>query len=134
MLGRHEIMWTIIGFTICVIVPSVLAQYVTNIWILSASLTLSIAIFFVFIICLLRRHQHLVREETIHQTKQMLDDIVKNQLSIISVNVQLSRPEKQRLERINAAIEAICCTLDVMSDESLDCWQMKYQDKSNIST
>lgn len=132
MVRCIEVTLIVIGFISCVIISSALSQVIGNIWLLSGIIVLTLAGFNFLIFWIMRRHQQVVRAETIHQTKQMLDDVVKNQLSIISVNVQLARPEQHRLERINAAIESICSTLDVMSDESLECWKSKYEDVSRI--
>ncbi|MFW5747981.1 MAG: hypothetical protein ACOCYT_00050 [Chloroflexota bacterium] len=69
-----------------------------------------------------------MRDKTIYEVKMMLDDVVRNQLTIIVMNAQMaSSLDEKRVQRILDATDVIAHQLENLSDDTLDVWQTKYQ-------
>lgn len=70
-----------------------------------------------------------IRKQTIYKIHLMLEDVVRNYLTIIAMNAYfLADKDNQHVQRIDEALEAIIDHLDNLSDDTLDQWEDRYED------
>lgn len=69
------------------------------------------------------------RRRTVEETRLMLVDVIRNQLTVVTMNAQLAiRDDEHRLTRIDNAVSVITDTLADLSYESLNAWKAKYHE------
>lgn len=84
---------------------------------------------------LLRRRQRWVRQEAIRQIREMLEDLGKNRLQTIKMNlymVQIHQPEQEErtrksFDRVYQILAEMSTLIDHISEESLAGWRHRYR-------
>jgi hypothetical protein len=78
-----------------------------------------------------------LRQQTITEIRDMLRDVVNSQLAIIEVNAYLAQrdsatdSERQRHHaKITDSAQQIAATLEVLSEDALECWRGRYEEKA----
>jgi hypothetical protein len=134
LLENIELVLSALGLVIIVVVPSLVLNSLTtngdvtvSRWAITAMTAIGVGILHGIIFWLIRYRQRVVRRKTLCDVQMMLDDVIKNQLAIISINAQLARPEAKRLERIKTSINEITELLNNLSEEKLVYWQHHYE-------
>ncbi len=84
---------------------------------------------------LLRRRQRRVRQESIGQIREMLEDLGKNRLQTIKMSlymVQARQPDleertRQSFDRVYQILSEMSSLIDHISEESLASWRQRYR-------
>ena len=100
-----------------------------NVWKVAALTALVVSLLHGLIFWIVRHRQRQVRRQAINEIKEMLADVVKNQLAVIGMWLQLgeTRPEfEAQLAGISESIGNISEMVDSLSEESLHSWMVKY--------
>ncbi|GAB5520776.1 MAG: hypothetical protein RhofKO_30270 [Rhodothermales bacterium] len=72
-----------------------------------------------------------VRNHTLNDIREVLDDRAKNQLAVLGMIVQdnpLSPKAQQSLREVSASIDTISEMVDSLSEESLHDWKTEYHE------
>ncbi len=122
-----EVTLSILGLFIVGMIAYTFTDSDGDVWLVIALASIIIGLTNAFILWYLRRRQSIMRTETIEDIREMLKDTVTNNLSVISVNAQLSQSiENNRKTTILDTIEEIDSLLDRLSDRSLATWKNHY--------
>lgn len=131
--------------TLVLLVTSVAAAAVlVGIYLLRAQLSTPVAIILIVAVVTCttfcvhyfehRRAEQLSRRETIYKVHLMLEDVVRNHLSVIQMNAFfLADAENKRVRRIEDAVQSITKEVDGLSDVSLEQWEAKYHHVINAT-
>lgn len=101
-----------------------------DVWQVAAVTALAVSVLHGFIFWAVRRRQRRLRNEAIHEIREMLADTVKNQLAVIGLWLQTGDPDSDfevQLEGINDSIDKISSMVDGLSEESLRSWKLRYE-------
>lgn len=99
-----------------------------DVWKVAAVTALAVSVLHGLIFWVVRRRQRQVRTQAIHEIKEMLADVVKNQLAIIG----MSLPERGEtaddfhIESIKDSVAQIEGMMDAISEETLVGWKATY--------
>lgn len=130
LLNNIELALSGLGLIVIVAVPLVLQPEPAAVWPVAAVTAVVVGVLHGLIFWVIRRRQRWIRAQAIAQIREMLHDIVKNQLAIISLNAQLSGSQERHQQRIEASVKRIEDALTHISEESLSSWQARYGDGS----
>jgi type II secretory pathway component PulM len=122
-----ELILTIVGLV--VVLAAALLAGPENRWTLAAVTATLVGVVHGLIFWLVRRRQRQMREQALRDVRIMLQDVVKNQLTIIQANVYMATraPDTERyIGQINDTVGEISLALDNISAEALTTWQAKY--------
>lgn len=122
-----ELILTFAGLVV-VLVAALLAGP-ENRWALAAVTATAVGVVHGLIFWLVRRRQRKVREQALTDVRLMLQDVVKNQLTIIQANVYMATRAKDTeryVGQINDTVGDITLALDSISAEALTTWQQRY--------
>lgn len=83
---------------------------------------------------LVRRRQRQMRRKTLAEVRQMLRDVVNNQLAVIQLNHETSRGDPAAMARATRSIAEsaglISASLHDLSEESLRRWRSQYDGRA----
>ncbi len=118
------------GIVVILVVPLFMEIQLLSIWQIAAITAILVGLIHGFILWAIRRKQRKVRNEALNDVRIMLNDVINNNLSIISLTSRLyggeSEKAKAATEEIAQAIESISTALDTISEESIRTWKAKY--------
>ncbi len=124
-----EIALSIIGLLLLGFIAYLFSDGDGDVWFVVAIASIIIGLINAVILWYLRGRQHTLRTETIEEIREMLKDTITNNLSVISLNAQLSRSmEDNRKTTILDTITKIDGLLDTLSDKSLTSWKRHYKE------
>lgn len=126
VLNYLELILTGAGIAVIVAVPPLLLPLVGDLWCATALTAIAVGALHGCIFWVVRRRQRRVRAQAIVQVRAMLHDQIKNPLSVIALNAELSRAQAKHLSRIQTSVQEINGVLDHLSDDSLRHWQAHY--------
>jgi uncharacterized ion transporter superfamily protein YfcC len=119
-----------LGLIVILVVPNLIQSESLSKWQVASITATFVGVIHGIIFWLIRRRQRLVRNETISEVREMLRDIINNNLAVIALSSQLygvdARKAKTAIEQTERAIENISKALDTISEESLRSWRSKY--------
>ncbi|WP_157621300.1 hypothetical protein [Salisaeta longa] len=126
----NHIEWWLSVAALLVIVGAPMAAGATGLlfWQIMASVAIAVGMIHAGIFWTVRRRQQRVREQTIAELRQMLSDVVKNQLTVIDLYL----PEKeqmimrQELNGIRKTLTDIGAVVETLSDETVRDWKARY--------
>ncbi len=130
-LANIELILSGIGLVVIIVLPMALHPDASHFWMVTALVAIVIGLLHGCIFWLVRRRQRSVRNQTLAEVREMLKDIVNNQLTTISVSSHLTQQgidSDKHARKIRDAVHMITESLDSISDESLRHWQIKYKD------
>lgn len=126
---RHLELWlTLAGVLVVWVAAMLLSSSPGDVWKVAAVAALAVSVLHGLIFWTVRHRQRKVRTEAIDDIREMLSDVVLNQLAII----RLSLPEQQKtaqedpVQYIGQSIQRIETMVDAISEESLQSWQSRY--------
>ena len=109
LLNNIELVLTLVGLIVILVVPRLLGS--DNPWYVMALTATIVGVLHGLIFWVVRRRQRLVRQQTIGSVRLMMQDLVKNHLSVILTSTFLaSRNPADNpvyVTRINDTVEAI---------------------------
>lgn len=127
ILNNIELVLSGAGLMVIVLVPLLLQPATDDLWAVAAITAVVVGVLHGIIFWLIRRRQRQMRAAAIAEIRLMLEDVVKNQLAIISLNAQLSGAQARHQQRIETSIQQIEDALAHISEESLQRWQARYE-------
>jgi uncharacterized membrane protein SirB2 len=126
-INNIELVLSGLGLAVIVAVPMILQPEPDAVWTVAAITAVVVGVLHGIIFWLIRRRQRQIRAHAIAQIREMLHDVVKNQLAIISLSAQLSGAQERHQQRIEASVKRIEEALTHISEESLLKWQAHYE-------
>ncbi len=126
-LNNIELLLSGLGLVVILAVPAVLRPEPRDWWRVTAITAIAVGVLHGVLFWLIRRRQRQARAAVIAQIREMLGDVVKNQLAIISLNAQLSGAQSRHQQRIETSVKRIEEALTHISEESLTRWQAQYE-------
>ncbi|XWX05390.1 hypothetical protein VZO05_07465 [Aggregatilineales bacterium SYSU G02658] len=132
-LNNIELLLSGLGLVVIVTVPAVLRPEPSDWWAVTAITAIVVGVLHGGIFWLIRRRQRQARAAAIAQIREMLGDVVKNQLAIISLNAQLSGAQSRHQQRIETSVKRIEEALTHISEESLAQWQARYEEDASTT-
>ena len=118
------------GLAIILVVPQFIASDGFEYWQATAVTAIAVGLLHGIIFWFIRRRQRLIRQQSILQIREMLHDVMRNQLGIISFNAYLSQGDAQYIEQIETTISEMVSVLDHISDESFQSWREYYGERA----
>jgi len=129
-LRNIELFLSGLGLIVIVVVPNLIQIESLSRWQVTAITATLVGVIHGIIFWLIRRRQRLVRNEAISEVREMLKDIVNNNLAVIALSSQLYGSDAHKaqvsIEQTKKAVENISRALDTVSEESLRRWRSKY--------
>jgi hypothetical protein len=127
-LDHIELWLSLAGLVVALGVPHLLGVKDGSYWQVMAVVAMTVGLIHGAIFWFVRRRQRQIRRSSIHDIREMLADVVKNQLTAIDMYLP---PEdqtivRQELDGIRASIERITEEVDTLSEESIHDWKTKY--------
>lgn len=133
LINNIELILSAAGIVVIIVVPNILVSFVGDVWRIATVTATVVGVLHGIIFWLIRRRQRQLRAEAVKEIKAMLNEVVKDQLSIIMVNAQLARPEEKRMQQIQQSVDRIVDSVDHLSQESLMRWQQVYEPAAGSS-
>lgn len=127
-LDHIELWLSFAGLVVALVVPQLLGVEDGSYWRVMAVVALAVGLIHGGIFWVVRRRQRQIRRSSINEIREMLADVVKNQLTAIDMYLP---PEdqtivRQELDGIRASIGRITQEVDSLSEESIHDWKTKY--------
>lgn len=108
-----------------------------DVWQVAAFTAVGVGILHGLIFWTVRRRQRKRRMETIREIREMLSDVVKNELAIIRASLPAGEEREQYdifFDGIEESIEEIAERVDSLSEESLRDWKSEYREALENAT
>lgn len=128
VLNNIELILTLIGLLAILVMPRLLGKRDT-LYVMAVTATF-VGTLQGILLWTVHQRQRAIRRETIAAVRLMMQDMVKNQLSVIMTSTHLASkaPEKgEYAERVNRSVQDISLALDTLSEESLTRWENRYR-------
>jgi len=127
-LDHIELWLSVAGLVVALVVPQMLGVEDGSYWRVMAVVAIAVGLIHGAIFWVVRRRQRQIRHSSIHEIREMLADVVKNQLTAIDMYLP---PEdqtivQQELDGIRSSIQRITQEVDTLSEESIHHWKKKY--------
>jgi hypothetical protein len=129
-LSNIELLLSAAGLVVIFLVPTLLQPNPEDVWAVAAVTAVVVGVLHGVIFWLIRRRQRQVRAAAVAEIREMLQDVIKNQLAIISLNAQLSGAQQRHMQRIDSSVKSIEDALTHISEESLSQWKIRYEQGS----
>lgn len=123
------------GLIVILAVPAVFGG--TNVWRVAAFTAAGVGVLHGLIFYAVRRRQRKRRMETIVEIREMLSDVVKNQLAVIRASLPAGEDREQYdiyFDGIEDSIEEIAERVDSLSEESIEDWKSEYREAVSNAT
>jgi len=132
-LKHLELLLSSIGLVLIFAIPYALRAH-ADVWQVAAITATSTGLIHGLIFWGVRRRQRVVREKAIADIKEMLNDVLLNQLASISLNAQMIQRTgtlEKYLARIERSLTQMTLVVNNLSGESLEHWQARYNGDIN---
>jgi hypothetical protein len=125
-LNNIELWFSGAGLLVVWIAAVIVAPGNANVWQIAAVTALVVSVLHGMIFWVVRGRQRRLRARSINEIREMLADVVKNDLAVI----QMVLPEEKsfEVEMIKERIEAIGAQVDHLSEEALTTWKQHYRE------
>ncbi len=133
-LLRHlELHLTAVGLLVILSAGFLFQEQALGPWRITALVAIAVGAIHGCLFWCVRHRQRQVREQTIESAKDMLRDVVNNQLLIIQMADEMNRrrPGSVAPRTVDHSVAAISDALESLSRESLRVWSSKYEPESN---
>lgn len=123
---RHLELWLSgAGLIVVALAALVVSPNEADVWKVAAITALGVSVLHGLIFYGVRRRQRLVREQAIVEIREMLADVVKNQLAVIGMWLP-DDVDREHLDGIEESIQVIEERIDTISEDSLSEWKEHY--------
>ncbi len=112
------------GIAVTFAIPAVF-PHTFAFWQVAAFSAVGVATLHGVIFWIVRRRQRQVRRHVIAEIRSMTQDVVKNQLAVISLIADTSIRDEEA-EMFNQSMDTIVHMVDTLSEESLSDWKGRY--------
>ena len=118
------------GLVVILAVPELSAQGGEGFWQVAALTAMVVGVLHGAIFWVIRRRQRRIRECSIEEIREMLSDVVKNQLAVMQMYLPQENEEivEAELEGIKASISQVSAQVDALSEETLTEWKTHYHE------
>ena len=130
-VNNIEVWFSLAGLAVIWMMPALFSGSAINPWQVAALTATFVGVFHGGIFWTVRRKQRRVRSRAIWEIREMLEDVVKNQLAVIGMYLPSAKENPQlaiELEGIKESIESISQLVDSLSEESVDQWKTRYKE------
>lgn len=134
---RHIELWlSAAGLVVILAVPGLLAEEGSAFWRIAALTAMGVGVLHGAIFWVIRRRQQRIREHSIAEIREMLSDVVKNQLAVMRMYLPRENDQivEAELKGIKASIDQISEQVDALSEESLTEWKTHYREAVTNAT
>jgi len=127
-LDHIELWLSVVGLIVAIALPHVFGAEGMSFWRATAAVAIVVGLIHGFIFWTIRYRQRQARHESIREIREMLADVVKNQLTAIDMYLPSENQTivRQELDGIRASIECITQEVDTLSEETIHRWKRKY--------
>lgn len=127
-LDHIELWLSFAGLIVAIALPQVFGAEGMSFWRATAAVAIAVGLIHGFIFWTVRYRQRQARRDSICEIREMLADVVKNQLTAIDMYLPTEEQTivRQELDGIRASIERIAEEVDTLSEESIHRWKRKY--------
>lgn len=128
LLQNMELHLTAVGLLVILASGLISQNMSTDAWRVTAITATAVGIIHGIIFWLVRRRQRQVRLLAIHSVKNMLKDVVNNQLAVLRLANDLNEenPHTSNAKQVDESIDQIKQAIESLSQESLRTWQERY--------
>lgn len=127
---NHIELWlSAAGLFVILAVPAIFGG--ADVWQVAAFTAAGVGVLHGLIFYAVRRRQRKRRMETILEIREMLSDVVKNQLAVIRASLPSDEDREQYdiyFDGIEDSIEEIAERVDSLSEESIEDWKSEYRE------
>jgi uncharacterized protein HemX len=123
-LDNIELILSFAGLLVILFVPWLFFPNPDVLWSAAAITAIVVGILHGVIFWFIRRRQRHVREQAIEEIKLMMQDIVNNQLFVISANA--AKLDAERVHRVQDSISKVSELVNTLSEESLSDWKTSH--------
>ncbi len=118
------------GLLVVYAASALLAPGGLDFWKVAALTALVVSVLHGSIFWIVRRRQRRLRRQAILEMREMLADVVKNQLAVIGMWLDMGKDDPEgfalQVEGIKDSIRQIEGLVDAVSEESIQSWKSKY--------
>ena len=124
------------GLIVILAVPELFAQGGEGFWQIAALTAMVVGVLHGTIFWIIRRRQRRIRERSIAEIREMLSDVIKNQLAVMQMYLPRENEEivEAELEGIKASINQVSEQVDTLSEEALPEWKTHYHEAVGNAT
>lgn len=139
MVNNIELILSGVGVVVTLAVPLLFtpgAHSEIAFWQLMSGVALAVGVIHGCIFWIVRRRQRVAREQSIEEIREMLSDVVKNQLAVIDMYLPAEQRAivEEELDGIRTSIHTIAQEVDSISEDSIEEWKEKYGETLATST
>ncbi len=100
----------------------------TDVWLIAALTALAVSVIHGVIFWIVRRRQRQIRHHAIAEIKEVLADVVKNDLAAIGLYLSAENEVtfREHLDGIHSTLSDIAAQVDELSKERLAAWRERY--------
>jgi hypothetical protein len=122
-----ELILSIAGLGVIFSVPALLGSN-DSFWQVAAATAAGVGLLHGIIFWVLRAKQRRVRRRAIEEIREMLADVVKNQLAVIGMLLPGTEEYEGQIEHIKQSIGSISSHVDTLSEEAIVEWKTHYHE------
>lgn len=128
LLDHIELGLSVAGLVAAITLPQVFGAEGMSFWRAAAAVAMVVGLIHGFIFWAVRYRQRQARRESIREIREMLSDVVKNELTAIDMYLPIEEQTivRQELDGIRRSIERIAGEVDTLSEETIHRWKRKY--------
>jgi hypothetical protein len=100
----------------------------TDVWLIAALTALGVSVIHGVIFWVVRRRQRQIRHQAIAEIKEVLADVVKNDLAAIGLYLPAENEAtlREHLDGVHSTLAAVAAQVDELSEERLAAWRDRY--------
>jgi hypothetical protein len=129
---RHIELWLSgAGLLVVWAASAILAPGEADFWQVAALTALAVSVLHGAIFRLVRHRQRRVLEQAIVELREMLGDVIKNQLAVIGMWLPDAHDQtlyEEQMDGIQESLSHIEGLIDTVSEESIQTWKSKYKE------
>ncbi|MCS6873449.1 MAG: DUF4381 domain-containing protein [Pyrinomonadaceae bacterium] len=125
-LNNIELILSGVGLIVIFAIPKLFFPESVSWWQVAGITAIIVGLLHGVIFWIIRRRQRKVRQEAIEEIRGMLQEVINNQLTSISLST--AGLEVQRVKRISESVSRISELIGTLSEESITNWKKKYSD------
>lgn len=127
-LDHIELWLSFAGLIVAIALPQVFGAEGMSFWRATAAVAIAVGLIHGFIFWTVRYRQRQARRESIREIREMLADVVKNQLTAIDMYLPAADQAivRQELDGIRESIGCITEEVESLSEETIHRWKRKY--------
>ena len=100
-----------------------------DLWLVATLTALAVSVIHGMIFWIVRRRQRMIRTEALAEIKEVLADVVRNDLAAIALYLPSENEAtlREHLDGVNATLADVAAKVDGLSEERLASWKGRYE-------